>query len=59
MELVHTEEGNATVDTFLQWLVINTKQSLRFHVVLTSSDPYFESWQSGIVLVKGIELLYF
>ncbi|RUS13023.1 Archaeal ATPase-domain-containing protein, partial [Endogone sp. FLAS-F59071] len=44
MNLVHTKEGKATVETFLQWLVKNTKQELRFHAVLTSCDAYFQMW---------------
>ncbi|CAB5391832.1 unnamed protein product [Rhizophagus irregularis] len=37
-------EGEVLLKTFLDWLVLNTKQANRFHVVLTSSDSFFIDW---------------
>ncbi|CAB4403887.1 unnamed protein product [Rhizophagus irregularis] len=37
-------EGEVLLKTFLDWLVLNTKQTNRFHVVLTSSDSFFFNW---------------
>ncbi|RGB30556.1 Archaeal ATPase-domain-containing protein [Rhizophagus diaphanus] len=37
-------EGEVLLKTFLDWLVLNTKQTNRFHVVLTSSDSFFYNW---------------
>ena len=32
------------IQTFLQWMVLNTKQDQKFHIVLTSSDSFFINW---------------
>ncbi|CAB5380672.1 unnamed protein product [Rhizophagus irregularis] len=37
-------EEKIFLKTFLDWLVLNTKQINRFHVVLTSSDSFFFNW---------------
>ncbi|CAG8761416.1 uncharacterized protein OCT59_016543 [Rhizophagus irregularis] len=37
-------EGTILLKTFLDWLVLNTKQTSHFHVVLTSSDSFFFNW---------------
>ena len=36
-----SQEGAALLKSFLNWLVLNTKQENHFHAVLTSSDSFF------------------
>jgi len=40
---VSPESANL-IQTFLQWMVLNTKQDQKFHIVLTSSDSFFINW---------------
>ncbi|CAG8654062.1 10072_t:CDS:2, partial [Paraglomus brasilianum] len=37
-------ESARFVQTFLQWMVLNTKQERKFHIILTSSDSFFINW---------------
>ena len=39
-----SKEGKILLKSFLNWLVMNTKQENRFHAVLTSSDSFFFNW---------------
>ncbi len=39
-----SKEGAVLLKSFLNWLVMNTKQENRFHAVLTSSDSFFLNW---------------
>ncbi|RIA86303.1 hypothetical protein C1645_829450 [Glomus cerebriforme] len=39
-----SNEGAILLKSFLNWLVVNTKQQKRFHAVLTSSDSFFLNW---------------
>ena len=38
--------GNIVLHDFLAWVVLNTKQMNRFHVVMASSDSFFHWWIS-------------
>jgi hypothetical protein len=38
------DEGDTVVQTLLDWMVKNTKQDPRLHVVLASSDSFFLEW---------------
>ncbi|CAB4403131.1 unnamed protein product [Rhizophagus irregularis] len=46
-------KGEILLKTFLDWLVLNTKQTSRFHVVLTSSDSLFFNW-----IVNRLDILH-
>ncbi|CAB5356496.1 unnamed protein product [Rhizophagus irregularis] len=46
-------KGEVLLKTFLDWLVLNTKQTSRFHVVLTSSDSFFFNW-----IVNRLDVLH-
>ncbi|CAG8517338.1 3248_t:CDS:2 [Paraglomus brasilianum] len=37
-------ESTSVIQTFLQWMVLNTKQEQKFHIILTSSDSFFINW---------------
>ena len=43
-QLGHSEEGKILLKSILNWMVVNTKEMGRFHVVLTSSDSFFFNW---------------
>ncbi|CAB4492483.1 hypothetical protein RhiirA1_539980 [Rhizophagus irregularis] len=39
-----SKEGASLLKSFLNWLVLNTKEERRFHAILTSSDSFFINW---------------
>ena len=41
--------GRIALDDFFAWLVENTKQTNRFHVVMASSDSFFLKWINQFV----------
>ncbi|PKK60324.1 hypothetical protein RhiirC2_793486 [Rhizophagus irregularis] len=43
-QLEGSEEGEVLLKSILNWMVANTKEKGRFHIVLTSSDPFFFNW---------------
>ena len=43
-KLLEDPLGNHVLDDFLSWLVQNTKESGRFHVVMASSESFFHEW---------------
>ncbi|RHZ84274.1 hypothetical protein Glove_84g165 [Diversispora epigaea] len=45
----NSKEEATLLKSFLNWLVINTKQEKHFHVVLTSSDSFFFDWIINIL----------
>ena len=47
--LLDDERGNVALNDFLAWVVLNTKQMHRFHVVMASSDSFFHRWISQYV----------
>src|SRR6185369_8623811 len=64
-----SQEGAVLLKSFLNWLVLNTKQENCFHAVLTSSDSFFLNWiivlskrskyHFGIVVIpEGHEFAY-
>lgn len=42
--ILRDADGQATLETFFEWLVMNTKEKQNFHVVLSSSDSFFNLW---------------
>ncbi|CAG8546662.1 4027_t:CDS:2 [Funneliformis caledonium] len=49
-----SKEGAILLKTFLNWLVLNTKQENRFHAVLTSSDSFFLNWITNLLHIPHI-----
>ncbi|RGB30560.1 P-loop containing nucleoside triphosphate hydrolase protein [Rhizophagus diaphanus] len=47
-------EGEVLLRSFLDWLVLNTKQTNRFHVVLTSSDSFFYNWIADRLIIPHV-----
>ncbi|CAJ0836335.1 6191_t:CDS:2 [Entrophospora sp. SA101] len=43
-QLGSSKEGEVLLKSILNWVVVNTKEKRRFHVVLTSSDSFFFNW---------------
>jgi hypothetical protein len=43
-QLEGSEEGEVLLKSILSWMVANTKEKGRFHIVLTSSDSFFFNW---------------
>lgn len=39
-----SDEGRELLESFLDWLILNTKEQRRFHAILTSSDSFFLDW---------------
>ena len=42
-------DGNESLYNFFKWLVLNTKEQNRFHVLLSSSDSFFHLWVSKYI----------
>lgn len=42
--LLDDERGSAALNDFFAWIVQNTKQDSRFHVMMASSDSFFLRW---------------
>ena len=47
--LTKEDDGNAALHNFFKWLVLNTKERNRFHVLLSSSDSFFHLWVSKYI----------
>ena len=47
--LLDDKRGNIALDDFLAWIVLNTKQMNKFHVIMASSDSFFHRWISQYV----------
>ncbi|KAF0482060.1 hypothetical protein F8M41_023519 [Gigaspora margarita] len=43
-QLGSSENGEVLLKSILNWMVVNTKEKGRFHIVLTSSDSFFFDW---------------
>ena len=41
--------GHAAIHNLFKWLVMNTKELNKFHVILSSSDSFFHLWVSNYV----------
>nr|CAG8587956.1 3612_t:CDS:2 [Entrophospora candida] len=52
-QLGSSKEREVLLKSILNWVVVNTKEKSRFHVVLTSSDSFFFNW-----IVKRKSILY-
>ncbi|CAI2179359.1 1653_t:CDS:2 [Funneliformis geosporum] len=50
-QLCVAEEGKVLLKSILNWMVVNTKEKGRFHVVLTSSDSFFFDWIENLLLI--------
>ncbi|CAG8721125.1 16837_t:CDS:2, partial [Racocetra fulgida] len=50
-QLCSSAEGAIILESFLDWLVKNTKQEKNFHVVLTTADSFFSQWISKMLHV--------
>ncbi|CAI2199652.1 7045_t:CDS:2, partial [Funneliformis geosporum] len=48
-QLCVSEEGKVLLKSILNWMVVNTKEKGRFHVVLTSSDSFFFNWIANLL----------
>ena len=42
--LLDDERGSAALNDFFTWIVQNTKQDSRFHIMMASSDSFFLRW---------------
>lgn len=42
-------DGNDSLHNFFKWLILNTKEKNRFHVLLASSDSFFHLWVSKYI----------
>ena len=42
-------DGHAAIHNLFKWLVMNTKERNKFHVILSSSDSFFHLWVSNYV----------
>lgn len=42
--LLQDERGNALLNDFFAWIVQNTKETNKFHIVMASSDSFFFKW---------------
>ena len=47
--LLEDQKGNAALNDFFAWVVKNTKQDGRFHVMMASSDSFFHRWVTQYV----------
>jgi len=47
--LLRDEDGQAALESFFEWLVMTTKQKQNFHVLLASSDSFFNLWVERFV----------
>ncbi|PKY48139.1 hypothetical protein RhiirA4_463633 [Rhizophagus irregularis] len=54
-QLKGTEEGEVLLKSILNWMVANTKEKGRFHIVLTSSDSFFFNWIVDNLSKKEVE----
>ena len=45
--LIGDDEGDKALHNFFKWLILNTKERNRFHVLLSSSDSFFHLWVSS------------
>jgi len=48
-KLTEQPDGHDALHNFFKWLVMNTKELNRFHVILSSSDSFFHLWVSNYV----------
>ena len=42
-------DGNEALHNLFKWLVLNTKERSRFHVIFLSSDSFFHLWVSKYI----------
>ena len=47
--LLKDPHGHDAIHNFFKWLVLNTKEQRRFHVLLASSDSFFHIWISKLI----------
>jgi len=47
--LTGVTEGEAALHNLFKWLVLNTKERRRFHVLLASSDSFFHRWVADYI----------
>jgi len=47
--LLEDQAGSATLNDFFAWIVRNTKQDGKFHVIMASSDSFFYRWVTQYV----------
>ena len=52
--LLDDDHGNRLLNDFFAWVVVNTKQNHRFHVVMVSSDSFFHRW-----IARYVDSTYF
>ncbi|EXX55812.1 hypothetical protein RirG_221950 [Rhizophagus irregularis DAOM 197198w] len=44
--------GQELLKSFLDWLVLNTKEQKSFHAILTSSDSFFLDWIINVAILR-------
>ncbi|RIB12848.1 hypothetical protein C2G38_2199567 [Gigaspora rosea] len=50
-QLGSSEKGKLLLKSILNWMVVNTKEKGRFHIVLTFSDSFFFNWIVNLLYI--------